>query len=150
VYEAELKLVSGRGERWVSYADFHLGYKSLAMRRDEMIALIRIPRRHAGMLQYSRKVGTRRAQAIAKVSFAALTDSEGFFRIAIGSVAPVPLRCVRTEQFLAGERITASVIEQAKEVVRGEISPITDIRSTRDYRLTVTENLLGEFLERLL
>jgi CO/xanthine dehydrogenase FAD-binding subunit len=149
VYNAEVRLISQQGDRWVPYAEFHLGYKKLAMESGELIAAIRIPREIGPVIEYGRKVGTRRAQAIAKVSFAALKREE-FFRIAIGSVAPVPLRCVRTEAFLDGERLTKAVVERAKTLLLDEISPITDIRSTRDYRTIVTGNLLGEFLEMLL
>lgn len=144
VYEAELKLLSLAGERWVSYSAFHLGYKSMALRKDELIATIRLPRQTRGMVQYGRKVGARNAQAISKVSFAA-TARDGVFRIALGSVAPVPIRCLRTEAFLA-----SGLIEEARAALREEISPITDIRSTSAYRAVVAENLLGEFLERLL
>lgn len=148
VYEAELKLVSQSGERWMLYSQFHLGYKSLALQKGELIASIRLPRAHL-VSQYGRKVGTRRAMAISKVAFAA-TVKEGAFRIAVGSVAPIPVRCWKTEEVLGGERVTPAVIEKAQAIIAEEISPITDIRSTRDYRLAVTKNLLGEFLETLL
>jgi CO/xanthine dehydrogenase FAD-binding subunit len=150
VYDAQLKLVSANGERWVPYSEVHLGYKSLAIEKGELIASIRLPKA-AARSQYGRKVGTRRAQAISKISFAAVSDKHArFFRIAAGSVAPIPLRCLKTEQFLANERLTPAVVEQAKVVIRQDISPINDIRSTSDYRTAVTTNLLGEFLESLL
>lgn len=151
VYEAQLKLVSTKGDRWLPYSQFHLGYKSTALKNGELIAALRIPKTSLNMSHYGRKVGTRRAQAISKISFAAVADKESrMFRIAVGSVAPVPLRCFNTELFLAAEKLTPSVIAQAKALVRAEISPISDIRSTADYRAMVTENLLGEFLETLL
>jgi CO/xanthine dehydrogenase FAD-binding subunit len=149
VYDAELKLISSKGERWLSYSKFHLGYKQMALEPGGLIAAIRLPRNTAGMIQYGRKVGTRQAQAISKLSLAA-TMKAGVIRIAAGSVAPVPLRCLKTEAFLAGQKLTPAVIEEAKTVIKQDIAPITDIRSTRDYRLAVTENLLGEFLESLL
>jgi CO/xanthine dehydrogenase FAD-binding subunit len=149
VYDAELKLVSADGYRYVPYTKFHLGYKQLALRGGELIAAIRLPRQTKSMVQYGRKVGTRKAQAISKISFAA-TARDGVVQIAVGSVAPVPVRCINTEAFLKRTQITPAAIEEAKTVIRRDISPITDIRSTSSYRLTVTENLLGEFLESLL
>jgi CO/xanthine dehydrogenase FAD-binding subunit len=148
VYGAELKLVSEKGERWVPYSQFHLAYKTMALQKGELITSIRLPRSRFDR-QYGRKVGTRKAMAISKVSFAAASKS-GVFRIALGSVAPMPIRCTNTENFLATQKITPAAIAQAKSVIAQEISPISDIRSTRDYRLAVTENLLGEFLESLL
>jgi CO/xanthine dehydrogenase FAD-binding subunit len=148
VYDAQLKLVSDSSERWVPYSQFHVGYKSMALQKGELIISIRLPRAQFAA-QYGRKVGTRKAMAISKVSFAAICKS-GVFRIALGSVAPMPIRCPETENFLAGQKITPAAISEAKTIILREISPISDIRSTRDYRLAVTQNLLDEFLESLL
>ncbi len=99
VYEAELILVSVRGERRVPYVGFHTGYKKMKLAPDELIRAICLPRRFSGYLHYSRKVGARNAQAISKVCIAALgrfaAVRDGVVedvRIALGSVAPVPLR----------------------------------------------------------
>src|SRR6266498_279815 len=70
-YDAELELVSVNGARWVPYQGFHTGYKQMIMRPDELLARIRLPRAREDTIQYYRKVGTRKAQAISKVCFAA-------------------------------------------------------------------------------
>jgi CO/xanthine dehydrogenase FAD-binding subunit len=105
------------------------------------------------MIHYYRKVGTRKAQAISKVCFAATARIEdgivGDLRIALGSVAPVPLRCIKTEAALRGKRVERSVIDKAKADFAGEIVPIDDIRSTRNYRIRVSLNLLEDFLRQL-
>jgi CO/xanthine dehydrogenase FAD-binding subunit len=78
VYDAELELVSARGTRRVPYAEFHTGYKQMDLRPDELIARVRRARaRREGARHFYRKVGTRRAQAISKVCFAALAEVEG-------------------------------------------------------------------------
>jgi CO/xanthine dehydrogenase FAD-binding subunit len=101
-----------------------------------------------------RKVGTRRAQAIAKVALAGLAKTSGgvvkWARIALASVAPIPIRCAQTEAVLVGRKIDRTAIEEAKAKIALEIAPISDIRSTQDYRRRVTVNLLQEFLETLL
>ncbi len=148
-YDAEVKLVSAHGERWLPYSEFHLGYKSMAMKKGELIAAFRLPKRAAFQTHYGRKVGTRRAMAISKVSLAA-TVHNGAIRIAAGSVAPMPIRCKQTEEFVMRQRITPAAIQEAKKIVLQDISPIADIRSSREYRLKVTQNLLGDFLEMLL
>jgi carbon-monoxide dehydrogenase medium subunit len=71
-------------------------------------------------------------------------------RIALGSVAPVPLRCQNLEAALTGQAVTPDLIAYARELIAGEIQPIDDIRSTARYRSLVTQNLLSEFLGRLL
>ncbi|HEX4948422.1 MAG TPA: xanthine dehydrogenase family protein subunit M [Blastocatellia bacterium] len=150
VYEAELELVSARGSRWVPYQSFHIGYKQMVLRSDELIKAIRLPRTTNGWLQHTRKVGTRKAQAISKVCIAALAkiedDTIHDFRLAFGSVAPVPVRCVQTEAVLKHRTMDAAAINDGRAALANEIKPIDDIRSTAEYRLRVAANLLEEFL----
>jgi CO/xanthine dehydrogenase FAD-binding subunit len=151
IYDAELELVSSAGARLVKYAEFHTGYKQTIMRADELIARIRLPRAPHGLKSYYRKVGTRRAQAISKVCMAgAARFGEGgrveTVRLALGSVAPMVVRCTRTEELLVGQLIDEAFIKLARETLAQEIAPIDDIRSTKDYRLRVAENLLEDFL----
>lgn len=152
-YNAELELLSVRGSRWVPYQSFHTGYKKMIMQPDELLARVRLPRRWPDLHHYYRKVGTRKAQAISKVCFAATARVyEGTVdqvRIALGSVAPIPLRCIKTEDALRGARLDQSIIEKAKVELAREIVPIDDIRSTKSYRLRVSLNLLEDFLRQL-
>ncbi len=153
VYEAELELVSAGGARWVGYREFHTGYKTTVMRPEELLARIRLPRVTDGFRQYYRKVGTRKAQAISKVCLAALARVAGEriaeARVALGSVAPIVLRCVKTESLLRGQELGADLIAAAKNEIAREVVPIDDIRSTASYRRAVAANLLEEFLLRL-
>jgi len=152
-YNAELELLSVRGSRWVPYQSFHTGYKEMIMQPDELLARVRLPRRWPDLHHYYRKVGTRKAQAISKVCFAGTARiNEGIVdlvRIALGSIAPIPLRCIKTEDALRGARLEPSIIEKAKAELAREIVPIDDIRSTKDYRLRVSLNLLEDFLVQL-
>ncbi len=152
VYEAELILVSERGERRVPYVDFHTGYKQVQMARDELIRAVCLPRRFSGYAAYARKVGARNAQAISKVCVAALGRlHHGVIddvRIALGSVAPVPIRLRATEHHLRGKPFEQSLIETARKAAIAETRPIDDIRSTARYRAAVVGNLVREFLER--
>jgi CO/xanthine dehydrogenase FAD-binding subunit len=137
----------------VPYHGFHTGYKEIILRPEELIRRIRLPRRKDGWRQYYRKVGTRKAQAISKVCFAGAARMEDDVvrevRIALGSVAPTVLRCVRTEAVLAAQRLNRTSIKAALAALAGEISPIDDMRSTAAYRLRVARNLLAEFLRGL-
>jgi CO/xanthine dehydrogenase FAD-binding subunit len=153
-YDAEIELVSTRGSRWLPYHGFHTGYKQMHIAPDELLARIRLPRNTAGLTHYYRKVGTRKAQAISKVCFAAVggTDNEQIAetRIAVGSVAPKVVRCVETENALKGRKPDAETIHLACTSMAREISPIDDIRSTANYRLQVAKNLLTDFLSSAL
>jgi CO/xanthine dehydrogenase FAD-binding subunit len=145
VHDARLRLISSHGERVIPYTDFHTGYKKLQMHANELLYKIELPRRSGGWQYRGRKVGTRRAQAISKCSIA-LALSASDVRIALGSVAPIPKRCFETEHALRGRSLTPAVIETAARVLRSEIAPIDDIRSTAVYRARVAENLLRDFL----
>lgn len=153
VYEAELILVSVRGDRRVKYVDFHTGYKKTLLAADELIRAICLPRRFTGYISYSRKVGARNAQAISKVCVAALARiAAGVIedvRIAAGSVAPVPLRLRKTERIVTGGTVDAALLHRARESVLAEVRPIDDIRSTAAYRSAVLGNLIEEFLYKL-
>ena len=153
VYDAELTLISVRGEGRLAYRDFHTGYKKTALAVDELIRDISLPRRFAGYFSHARKVGARNAQAISKVCLAGLGQISGDvirdLRLAMGSVAPVPLRLKDTEAVLTGKKIDSSLIETARKVAVNEIRPIDDIRSTARYRAAVAGNLVAEFLEKL-
>jgi CO/xanthine dehydrogenase FAD-binding subunit len=153
VYDAELTLVSARGERRVDYRSFHTGYKQTVLASDELIRDISLPRRFSGYISHARKVGARNAQAISKVCLAALGQiANGAIRdvrLAMGSVAPVPLRLNETECLLTGKRIEPALIEAARKIASMEIRPIDDIRSTARYRSIVAGNLVAEFLQKL-
>jgi CO/xanthine dehydrogenase FAD-binding subunit len=95
--------------------------------------------------QWFRKVGTRAAQAIAKIVIAGVWDETrggASPRLAMGSVAPTPLRLSQTEDALA----RGASLAEAQEVLQREIAPIDDVRSTAEYRRTVAANLLAQFL----
>ena len=149
-YDAEIELVSRNGSRWIAYDGFHTGYKQMNMRDDELLSRIRLPRTTSELKHYYRKVGTRKAQAISKVCLAAVAEVEdgriATMRIALGSVAPIVLRCKRTEDAVRGEELNDETIARARETLMREITPIDDVRSTAGYRLRVAANLLVDFL----
>jgi OHCU decarboxylase len=152
-YGAELILVSASGERRVPYATFHTGYKKMQLASNELIRSVCLPRRFIGCVQHARKVGTRNAQAVSKIALAALAQvDDGIVRdvrIALGSVAPVPMRLAQTEQMLIGKSLDDRLVALAGKTAAGEVKPIDDIRSTARYRAAVVGNLVVEFLERL-
>lgn len=152
-YSAELILVSARGERRVPYATFHTGYKKMQLAGDELIRAVCLPRRFGGYVQHARKVGTRNAQAVSKICIAALARIEKGtvvdVRIALGSVAPMPVRLAEMEPMLTGKTLDRSLVELAAKAAASEVRPIDDIRSTARYRSAVVSNLVVEFLEQL-
>ena len=152
-YGATVTLISTSGERTIPYSDFHLGYKKTALRPDELLHTITVPRDFADYRHYIRKVGTRNAQAISKVALAAVarmdSDIIADIRIGAASLADRPVRCSAAEAALLGRRIDEATIRAARAALASEAKPIDDIRSTAKYRAAVAENLLEEFLRSL-
>ncbi len=142
-YDASLLLRSASGQRTILYQHFHTGYKTTLLAPDELIEAILLPVREGTWRDYFRKIGPRQAQAIAKLNLAASAQIiEGKItavRIAFGSLAPTPIRCLISEtHILSGRPLTLP-----------ELQPITDHRSTAQYRTQVANNLLQGFLQNL-
>jgi CO/xanthine dehydrogenase FAD-binding subunit len=141
-----------RGERSVPIGEFFVAYRQTALAADELILRIRIPIVPGREARF-RKVGTRRAQAIAKVSLAlAWRESavEGGgpghvwhgVRVALGSVAAVPVRSAAAEAALEGAAPNPESADRAAAALAEEIQAIDDVRSTADYRRVVAARVL--------
>ncbi len=115
---------------------FFTGYRKTALQSDELITAVRFP---LGRQAVFRKVGTRAAQAISKIVMAV---SRSPARIAIGSVAELPLRARRAEAALERNDVAGAIAAVAED-----IRPIDDVRSTAAYRRAVTQNVLRELLD---
>ena len=140
--DAIVVLRSAAGTRRVPMTSFYTAYRQTAARPDELIVSFEIPAVRGR--QWFRKVGTRAAQAIAKVVVAGVWAEgrlPGRPRLAMGSVAPIPLRLSQTEQALG----SGASLAEAQAILQREITPIDDLRSTEEYRRQVAANLLGQF-----
>jgi len=137
VADPDVVLAGEGGERRVPFNAFYTGYRASVRRPDELIVAVEVP--PVIGKQWFRKVGTRAAQAISKVVFAGVRGLET--KLALGSVAPTVLRLTRTELALNG----GGGIGDALRALEGEIKPIDDLRSTAEYRRSVSANLVRQF-----
>lgn len=155
--DAEVELASVRGPRRVAYPRFLTGYRKVDLAKDELIVGFRIPDPAPGTRQRWRKVGTRRAQAISKVMLAAVARLDGgqiaHARVALGAVADRPIRVEAAERLLVGRRIDApscaALADEVRAVVAGAIKPISDVRSTADYRRDTAAAMVARFILEL-
>ena len=149
-YDAEIEIGSARGVRTVMFDEFYTGYRSTVLQPDELLLSVRIPKLREGERDFFWKVGTRRAQAISKTVLATRVRMTGNvlekISIGVGSVAPTVVRVTQTERLLNGSTVSGELIEEARQMIAREISPITDLRSTEHYRRTVTGNVLARLL----
>lgn len=136
---ASVVLASPRRRRDVSLDTYYSGYRQGARAADELVIAIRVPRRRHALQRFV-KVGPRRAQAIAKVGVAVARSDEGW-RVVAASVAPTVRRCPAVEHRLEQRGIPRSP-EEIEEVLREDVAPIDDLRSTAEYRRRVLARVL--------
>lgn len=152
-HEAEFLAQDLKGERWISALEFFTGYRKTALKPDELLTRIRIKFPDSKERDGFYKIGQRRAQAISKVCVCVRGRIRHggieWIKIAVGSVAPVPIRAPGTEAMLKGKVITDALIEQARNSLADEAAPIDDIRSTADYRRFAAGGLLARYLREV-
>jgi carbon-monoxide dehydrogenase medium subunit len=92
------------------------------------------------------KLGRYKGEDLAQASVAVLALPKRQYRVAFGSVAPVPIRAKKIETVLKGNPLDDRLLRTAKELIPREISPITDVRASREYRM----HMCGVMFERAL
>ena len=151
VFEAKLKIVGSNGERVVPINEFFLGPGKTVLQPNEILTEIQIPYQPEGTSSAFIKIA-RVAMDLAKVNVAVALRTEGsvirWVRIALGAVAPTPIRAYKTEEFLVGKEFNEENLEKAAEIVKTEVKPITDIRSTAEYRREVSGVIVKDALLR--
>jgi xanthine dehydrogenase small subunit len=153
VYEAVVHLVSSRGKRTLPISEVFAGVKRTTLGPAELIESVELPLLATRPTrQVFRKVGTRAAQAISKTVAAGLLwmgrgGVAEDFRFCLGSMAPTAARLTESEACVVGRKLTPAVIDEACRLMDRSVSPIDDIRSTEEYRRTVSRNILRRFLQ---
>ncbi len=149
--DASMVCGSSRGERSVAADAFWPAYRETALGPDELLLRIHVPI-VAGRETRFRKVGTRRAQSISKVVLGMSWHDAGparpwtAVRLALGSVAPTPVRARGTEAVLDGRPPTPETADLAADTLAGELQPIDDVRSTAEYRRLVAARVLHRII----
>lgn len=146
VAEATLNLIGPEGRRTAPITSFYKGYKDLALKEGELITSISIPEAKECEIIRLYKISARRDLDISCVNMAcSMTLKKGnivAFRIAFGGVGPVVKRISSVEQFLCNKRLTAENIKQAVALIPAEITPISDVRGSKTFRIKAAQNLL--------
>ncbi len=144
---AKLQIASAGGRRTVPITEFFLGPGRTVMQPGEILLSISIPAGrdpHAvRRLSHWFKAGNRRAQVISMVAFAGRTLLDAEDRViecslAVASVGPRPLRLAHVEQRLRGEILTPELVQLAASMAASEITPISDVRASAEYRRHLT------------
>jgi carbon-monoxide dehydrogenase medium subunit len=150
VMEATLTMEGPGGRREVLIEDFFKAPGRTCMDTTEILTRIRVPHAQERTGTSFLKVG-RVSTDIAVVNAAAFIIMEGKVclrcRIAVGAVAPVPLRLISVEQMIEGEAISPELMDRAARMAEDEVNPITDVRSTAEYRRITSGVLVKRAIE---
>jgi carbon-monoxide dehydrogenase medium subunit len=134
---AVVLLESASGKREVPITEFITFVRKTVLKEDELVTAIRVPYVE-GVKGVFTKVARRKEVDLSTICGTVVKDGNGF-RIALGAVAPTPVRLPKTEALLAGKPLTDALIDEAAKLAQTEVSPIDDVRASKAYRLDVTE-----------
>jgi carbon-monoxide dehydrogenase medium subunit len=134
VYDASVYLLSNQTERKVSIHEWFLAPRKTAIQPDEIITKIEIPVPHKSQKTTYEKLGRYKGEDLAQAGIGIYTDENLDYRLAACAVAPISARLRKTESLLRGKPLTPELFTEAAKLMLTEISPITDIRSSAEYR----------------
>ena len=156
VLDARVEIAGPEGVREIPIDEFFRGVNKTALRRGEILTAIAIPKRPVRSGAAHAKLGVRRAMDLAFVGAAAslqlAADKKKCrgVRIALGAVAPIPMRARKAEAVLEGKALANDLIDEAAAAAAAESRPITDLRASKEYRREMTEVLVRRVLREAL
>ena len=151
VLDAKLELVSRNNTRIIPLSDFYNGYKKMNLRSNEIIKSVLIPKiAEKDYKTFYRKIGSRKSLSIAKLSVAGLKKIKDNriteIKIAAGALHEYPRRLTSLENIISGKLINEIGINDIVSLLQSEITPISDLRSDKEYRFEVCLNLIKSFI----
>lgn len=153
VLEAEVVVASAKGQRVIALEDFFTGPGQNVLEDDEVILKVRFPvpaQGRGGHIKLGLRRGTSCSVASVAVWIVAEKNRVQQIRIALGGVAPTPIRAHKTEEAFEGQVLDWDGISELAHAVTGELRPITDVRASAEYRRQVSASLLAKAVRQAL
>lgn len=152
--DAEAHIVGPNGQRRVPLKEFFFGVFSTALQAEEILTAIRIPRALPGTQYRFKKYTSRSEEAFATVTVAlsAVIPKRGIcadVRIGLGSVAPKPIRALKSEQILRDHKMAPELIAAAAAAAAAAADPSSGGQATAEYRRAMTSVWVHRLLEDL-
>jgi aerobic carbon-monoxide dehydrogenase medium subunit len=154
VFDTQCRVVGPAGERWISLDQFFVGPGRTVLQTGEILAELQVPPPLPNSGSLYIKHSPRGAMDIAAIGVASVVSLQNGGRvcrdvkIALGAVAPTPVRAYSAEDMLRGQTITPELIEVAAQEAQNQATPIDDVRATAVYRKTMVGVLAQRTLER--
>jgi carbon-monoxide dehydrogenase medium subunit len=152
----EVKIATGNGAKTIELDQFFCGPNQTILNRNEVLSQIIIPKEIEQFKGIYLKHGPRKAMDIGIVNIAILLNADvgsGFcnqIMIALGAVAPRPIRAKKAEALLNANRLTPELIQEAAEAASNEATPISDFRASAGYRQDLVKNLIIKGIQQIL
>lgn len=146
VYEAEAVTCGPSGERNIPISKWFTGPKKTALGAGEIVKSISIPIVNGAQGGCYVRLGRCNGEDLAQASVAILALQDRTYRVAFGAVSATPVRALKIEALLKGKTLDDALIKECQKLVSNEISPISDIRSTKEYREEMVKVMLGRGL----
>ena len=152
----EVKIATVNGAKTIGLDQFFTGPNTTVLSRNEVLSQIIIPKEIEQFKGIYLKHGPRKAMDIGIVNIAILLDADvgggicNQIMIALGAVAPRPIRAKKAEALLNANRLTPELIQQAAAAASDEATPITDFRASAAYRKELVKNLIIKGIQQIL
>ena len=152
----EVSIASDKGEKTIGLDQFFTGPNSTVVGKHEVLSQIIIPKKMEQFKGVYLKHGPRKAMDIGIVNIAILLDVDLNNRfcnqvmIALGALAPTPIRARKAEALLSGKELKPDRIQKAAEAASDEAKPITDFRATAGYRKDLVKSLVRTGIQQIL
>jgi CO/xanthine dehydrogenase FAD-binding subunit len=154
-YKAKFKLLSAQKEALISAEEFFIGPKKTILEPAQLLTQIILPLPPERTYGSWIKIGKRKALIIATITLTLIMemaeDNETVkdVRVCLGSVAPTPIEIKEIRKKMVGKKFSQLDFNQLGQIVEDKISPIDDIRGTKEYRKDVAKNIMINALEEI-
>jgi len=154
-YDAQFKLLSLQKEALISAEEFFIGPKKTILEPAQLLIQIILPLPSERTYGSWIKIGKRKALIIATITLALVVEmaednkTVKDVRTCLGSVAPTPIEIKEIREKMIGKKFNQLDFNQLGQIVEDKISPIDDIRGTREYRKDVAKNIMINALEEI-
>jgi carbon-monoxide dehydrogenase medium subunit len=147
VYQAKIHVQSKQGKRVIPIDAWFTGPKRTSLQADELVLGVEMPLgKHIGTYE---KLGRYRGEDLAQAGIAIYLTEDWQYRVAHCAVGPVADRMPALEKFLQGKKLQPQLWEEAAALIPAEISPISDIRSSAEYRIHMMQVMFKRGLEKM-
>lgn len=144
--DAKVLIYGPEGEKEVSIHDFFVWVRKTCLKVGEIVTGVKIPNTDTKLKGIFQKNSRRRMVDLSTVC-GTIVKCDNEVRIALGAVAPTPIRLRKTEEFLNNKELTDDVIMEAEKIAATEVAPIDDIRASKEYRIEMAKVIVRRGLK---